>query len=156
MRFIRLQDSGRLRDFDYSDQDIDSLRKQMRLPEPEPQSPGSSLSDEIGALGMSCPANACIYAHILRLPESLHLLRTSTPSLPHHPSGATPADDQRRSGAYLPISPPSAKRTMMTTTRKTDLLRHASRVNRPLKGILGTKRMAAQPLDRGVESRNTV
>lgn len=43
------QDSGRLLDFDYSDEDIDSLRKQMRLP--EPQSPASSLSDELGALG---------------------------------------------------------------------------------------------------------
>ena len=43
------QDSGRLLDFDYSDEDIDSLRKQMKLP--EPQSPASSLSDELEALG---------------------------------------------------------------------------------------------------------
>ncbi|KAI9060235.1 hypothetical protein FKP32DRAFT_1578312 [Trametes sanguinea] len=43
------EDSGRLLDFDYSDPDIDSLRKQMKLP--EPQSPASSLSDELGALG---------------------------------------------------------------------------------------------------------
>ncbi|OSD06821.1 Bromodomain-domain-containing protein [Trametes coccinea BRFM310] len=48
-----LEDSGRLLDFDYSDEDIDSLRKQMRLP--EPQSPASSLSDELGALVPSSP-----------------------------------------------------------------------------------------------------
>ncbi|KAI8993065.1 hypothetical protein BD414DRAFT_483199 [Trametes punicea] len=48
-----LEDSGRLRDFDYSDEDIDSLRKQMQLP--EPQSPASSLSDELEALVPSSP-----------------------------------------------------------------------------------------------------
>ena len=46
-----LQDSGRLLDFDYSDEDIDSLRKQMVLPGQDPPSPASSLSDELGALG---------------------------------------------------------------------------------------------------------
>ena len=51
VRFTNVQDSGRLGDFDYSDEDIDSLRKQMRLH--EPQSPQSSLSDEIEALGTS-------------------------------------------------------------------------------------------------------
>ncbi|EJF65355.1 hypothetical protein DICSQDRAFT_132942 [Dichomitus squalens LYAD-421 SS1] len=52
-----LEDSGRLLDFDYSDEDIDSLRKQMVLPgqEREPQSPASSLSDEIEALVPSSP-----------------------------------------------------------------------------------------------------
>lgn len=45
------QDSGRLLDFDYSDEDIDSLRKQMVLPGQDPPSPASSLSDELGALG---------------------------------------------------------------------------------------------------------
>ncbi|KAH9931087.1 uncharacterized protein BXZ73DRAFT_47487 [Epithele typhae] len=52
-----LEDSGRLGDFDYSDKDIDSLRKQMgdfRKPG-EPNSPASSLSDELGALVPSSP-----------------------------------------------------------------------------------------------------
>ncbi|KAI0630310.1 hypothetical protein C8Q77DRAFT_1137435 [Trametes polyzona] len=48
-----LEDSGRLLDFDYSDEDIDSLRKQMELP--QPPSPASSLSDELGALVPSSP-----------------------------------------------------------------------------------------------------
>ncbi|KAH9892539.1 hypothetical protein C8Q73DRAFT_698473 [Cubamyces lactineus] len=48
-----LEDSGRLLDFDYSDEDIDSLRKQMKLH--EPQSPASSLSDELEALVPSSP-----------------------------------------------------------------------------------------------------
>ncbi|PIL36145.1 hypothetical protein GSI_01805 [Ganoderma sinense ZZ0214-1] len=50
-----LEDSGRLLDFDYSDEDIDSLRKQMVLPGQDPPSPASSLSDELGALVPSSP-----------------------------------------------------------------------------------------------------
>ncbi|RDX55063.1 Bromodomain-domain-containing protein [Lentinus brumalis] len=48
-----LEDSGRLLDFEYSDEDIDSLRKQMELY--KPPSPASSLSDELGALVPSSP-----------------------------------------------------------------------------------------------------
>ncbi|KAI1794092.1 hypothetical protein LXA43DRAFT_997618 [Ganoderma leucocontextum] len=50
-----LEDSGRLLDFDYSDEDIDSLRKQMVLPGQDPPSPASSLSDELDALVPSSP-----------------------------------------------------------------------------------------------------
>ena len=41
------QDHGRLLDFDYSDPDIESLRRQMTLPE----SIGSPLSDTLASLG---------------------------------------------------------------------------------------------------------
>lgn len=74
-RFIPpLQDSGRLLDFEYSDEDIDSLRKQL-VPF-EPQSPASSLSDELDALGMSR----------LSLKPYSHLMPVAVPSSPEkHP-----------------------------------------------------------------------
>ncbi len=62
------QDSGRLLDFEYSDEDIDSLRKQMDLY--KPPSPASSLSDELGALGEFVSERTCIL-YLSAIPSAL-------------------------------------------------------------------------------------
>ena len=150
MSFTSLQDSGRLGDFDYSDKDIDSLRKQMQLPEHDPRahSPASSLSDELGALG-ALPAIPHVLA-FLDHPKFLHRPRTSILSLPRLHFSATLSVDRQRNGVFQSTTPPSAKRTTTMTKRNDRLLlvSHASQWKRK-------RRTAARQQGREVASRST-
>lgn len=56
------QDADRLLDFDYTNEDIDSLRRQMTLPDQSgiTTNPGSPSSDLLGSLGMTSKVHSSI------------------------------------------------------------------------------------------------
>ena len=57
-----IQDADRLLDFDYTNEDIDSLRRQMTLPDQSGirTNPASPSSDLLGSLGMASKARASL------------------------------------------------------------------------------------------------